>query len=161
MRSLVIIGAGIAGVVVLAVVVVLAAGSQPATSYPADTPEGAFQRYLTAFEEGDFAGAYAFLSARVTKRISLEEYEQQAEEYQFGYSAGGPAHRVLFDKVTGGGNRRTLHLTVEEFYGDGLDASRNRYPVNVRMVREDDDAWSVDEPLMGVNPGYFPALPEG
>ncbi|MGH2356448.1 MAG: hypothetical protein ACRDGJ_00365 [Candidatus Limnocylindria bacterium] len=159
MKALVIIGAGIAALVVLAVVVVLAGGSRPATTYPADTPEGTFQRYYAAFEEGDFGAAYAFLSVRVTERISFEEYERQAEDSSVGFE-GGPARRILFDKVTGGGGRRTLHLTVEEFYGDGLDASRNRYQVNVRMVLED-GAWRIDEPLVGVNQGYFPALPEG
>jgi hypothetical protein len=158
-RALAFIAAGIGAVVVLAIAVVLLAGNRPATTYPEDTPEGTFQRYYAAFEAGDYAAAYAFLSTRAAGRIALEEYERQAEDFAAG-SDGGPTRRILFDRVTGGGTRRTLHLTVEEFYGDGLDASRNRYPLNVRMVREG-DAWRIDEPLVGVNQGYLPALPEG
>lgn len=159
MRSLAIIAGGIVAVVVLAVVVVLVAGSSPATTYPEDTPEGTFQRHYAAFEAGDYAAAYAFLSSRAAGRISLDEYERQADAYAAG-ADGGPTRRILFDRVTGGGERRTLHLTVEEFYGDGLEASRNRYRLNVRMVREG-DAWRIDEPLVGVSQGYLPALPEG
>lgn len=160
MRSLALIGAGIAALVVAAVAVVLLAGDRRAEVFPADTPQGTFQRYLAAFEEGDVEAAYAFLSSRVQERVSFDDYERQFDDYSLGYPDGGPVRQVLFNQATGGDDRTTLHLTIDELYGEGLSTSRNSYGIQVRMVREAGE-WRVDEPLVGLQPGYFPALPEG
>lgn len=149
-RMLLIIGTVIVGLVVLTVAVVLVAGSRKPVAYPADTPEGAFQAYLTAFDEGDVEGAYGHFSAGVQERMDLDAYEA-AIDAQAGYYGPQSSRRVLFDRRSGEGDRITLHLVVEEFYGDGLEGSTNRSPREIRLVHED-GAWRIDEPLVWVDP---------
>lgn len=144
-RSLLIIGAGVLALAVITVAVVLLAGDRRTADYPADVPEGALQRYLAAYEAGDLEAAYAFFSERVRQRMSLDDYQRST-----GFMAPpmeGASRRVLFDRRSGEGDRVQLHLTIEEFYPDGIDGSTQRSPRQVPLVREG-GAWRIDEALV-------------
>lgn len=155
-RSLIAIALGVVGLVALTIVVVLVMGGREAAEYSADSPEGTIQRYLTAFEAGDYETAYTFFSADVRGETDLEAYERSVRDY--GTYDGQPSRRVLFDRTSGEGDRIRVHLTVEEFYvGDGLGGGDTySSPREVLMVRED-GAWRIDEPLIWLDPGPFPA----
>lgn len=151
-RQLLFIGAGILALLIISVVVVLVAGRGSASDYPADSPEGTLQRYLGAFDDGDYDAAYAYFSDRVKEQMSVDEFRQSVGMYG-GYPT---SQRVLFERSTGEGDRVRLELVVEYFYGEGLGAGSDRQPRQVNMVREADE-WRIDDPLVGLDP----AAPHG
>jgi hypothetical protein len=150
-RPLVLIAVAVGLVVVGAVVAVVALGSRTAT-YPPDSPEAALQGYLTAFQQDDREAAYSFFSTRVRAAMSPTQYGQE-----IAMRGGEPDARIWIDRSDVKGDRATLHLTVERYYGAGLQSSRYRSQAQVRMVRED-GTWRIDDQLIGVEPGmYYPA----
>lgn len=48
---------------------------------PADSPEGAVQRYLQALEDNDYVEAHDYLAEEVAGRCSVEEFVQSASRY--------------------------------------------------------------------------------
>lgn len=67
-------------VVALAVagLIVALVTSRGAATLPADSPEGAVQRYLLALEDEDYREAYAYLSASSQRACSFEDFLQNA-----------------------------------------------------------------------------------
>jgi hypothetical protein len=146
-RSLLYIGAGILALVVLAVVAVLLAEGRGPASFPPGSPQDVMQRYLTAWDDRDYAAAYAYFSTGVQSRHSLERFEQEAAEFH-GRRPGDDVDRAIYiDAADEDGDRATVHLTVEEYYGGGGDSYRS--PREVLMVREA-DGWRIDQPLLGI-----------
>ncbi len=154
-RPLLFIGAGILALVIVSVAVVLLAGRGASTQFPADSPEGAFQRYLAAHEDRDYEAAYEYFSEHVGEQMSMEEYRQNAQMYSGGPGFGDTTQRVLFQDTEGDGDRVQLNLVVEYFYGDGMGGGSDRYPLQVTMIREDGE-WRLDDPLIGIEPYYGP-----
>lgn len=152
-RSLVLVAGGVVAITILAIVAVLVAGSREPEAFPADTPEGTIQRYLSAFDAGDHAAAYGFFSAEVRDRMSPDDYAQMIDQSGY-YAGGGETGRVLFDSIEGSGDTARVRLTVERIYGDGLSTSTSRSTSEIRLVREA-GAWRIDEPLVWLDPGYF------
>jgi hypothetical protein len=154
-RTLLLIGAGIMGLVALAAAVVLLLGSREPTTFPADSPEGVVQRHLAAFEDGDFETAHALFSSDVQADMDLETYERTAREYG-GYQ-GGPSRRILFDRTDLDGDVARVHLTVEEYYSGGPFGGGETYRSarEIRLIREG-GSWKIDDPLIGLDPAPFP-----
>jgi len=160
-RSLLAIAGGIGAIVIAAIVLVVVAGGRPAASFPPGSPQAAMQDYLAAWEAEDYPAAYAFFSAEVKAGVPLEQYRRVAEDQrQYGYPADA-SRSVFIDRVSEKGDRADVHLTVEEFSsGGGLGANVYRSTRVIRMVRED-GSWNIDEPLIGLEPGYFEKEPKG
>lgn len=154
-RPLLFIGAGVLALVIVSVAVVLLLGRGASTEFPADSPEGAFQRYLAAYEDRDYATAYGYFSEDVQAQMSVEDYRQGAQMYSGGMGFGGTSQRVLFQDTEGDGDRVRLNLVVEYFYGDGMSGGSDRYPLQVSMIREGGE-WRVDDPLAGLDPYHGP-----
>jgi len=153
-RSLLFIGAGILALLVISVVVVLALGRTAPSDYPADSPEGTLQRYLAAYEDGDYEAAYEYFSERVKGQMSIDEYRRNIDMYQ-----GAPtAQRVLFQGTSGDGDRVRVELLIEYFYNDGFGGGSSSMPRQVNMVREDGE-WRIDDALAGLEPAMFDAAP--
>lgn len=152
-RSVLVIAAGILGIVVLgSVVVLLAEGREPQT-YDKGTPEAAMQAYLAAWDNDDPGAAWDLLSASIQSTITREDYIAQSDA--FGYK--NPNRAIFIDSVDGDDTRVTVFLTVEEQYGDGVGETFSTQRT-VRMVNE--DGWRIDELLVGVDPAPFPAVPD-
>ncbi|HUF06897.1 MAG TPA: hypothetical protein VMP86_05870 [Candidatus Binatia bacterium] len=147
-RPLLFIGAGVLALVIISVAVVLLLGRGAATEFPADSPEGAFQRYLAAYEDGDYETAYGYFSEGVQGQMSLEDYRQGAQMHGGGMGFGRTSQRVLFQDTEGDDDRVRLNLVVEYFYGEGMQGGSDRYPLQVSMIREDGE-WRIDDPLVG------------
>jgi hypothetical protein len=152
-RTLAVIAGGIVALVVVAVAVVLIAGNRAAQTFPGGSPQAAVQAYLTAWEaEEEPATLWDFFSSDVQAEYTLEDYERAVDEYHsYSFPDGGSRHTVYIDGVEGSGDRVTVQLTVEEFYGDGLNTSSNRSPRSVRLVRED-GGWKLRDPLVWLDP---------
>jgi MecA-like transpeptidase family protein len=157
-RSLLIIGAGVLALVVVAAAIVLLAEGRDPRSFAPGSPEEAMQRYLAAWDERDYEGAYAFFSEEIRASTTLDEYQNQVRAYGDGLPIENTA--AYIDDVEGTGDRVTLHLTIEQFYDDGGPGGGSTYRNQraVRMVREA-DGWKVDEPLIGLEPAPFGEFP--
>ena len=152
-RSVLIIAAGIIGIVLLGAVVVLLAEGREARAYEPGTPEAAMQAYLAAWDNDDPNVAYDSFSNSVKASVSREDYIAQSGAFR-----DPSVNRATFiDRVVGDESQVTVYLTVEDYYGEGLGESYTSQRT-VRMVREGD--WKIDELLAGVEPAAFPAFPE-
>jgi len=145
-RSLLYVTAGIIGLVVLAVAVVLLAGDRKPQEFPPDAPEAALQDYLAAWDSRDVAAAYGYLSARVRATTSHEDYQRAADAF----SSYG-TRRIFIDDAIGSGDHVVVRLTVEELYSNGLNTDVQRSTRSVPMVH-DPDGWRIDEPLVWLDP---------
>ena len=152
-RSLLVIAAGILGIVVLGALVILLAEGREPRAYQAGSPQAAMQAYLTAWDNDDPSGAYDYLSNSIKATVSREDYIALSDS--FGES--GVNRAAFIDRVEGDESQVTLILTVEEYYGDGLGESYSSQR-SVRMVHE--DGWKIDEQLVGLEPSAFPAFPD-
>ncbi|HLA17077.1 MAG TPA: hypothetical protein VJZ72_09285 [Candidatus Limnocylindrales bacterium] len=146
--SRLLIGTTIALIVlaVAAVAVVLVGRPSGTASYPADSPEAAFQLYLTADEGTDPAAAYAAYSTRVRETWPYDEYLQARDMYA-GWQRDG--RRVWIDRADRDGDLASLYLTVEFTSGSGIGASTWTDHREVRMTLED-GAWRVDQRIVGL-----------
>jgi hypothetical protein len=130
---------------VIAMVVVVLGDRAGSATYPAGSPEAAFQSYLQAFDDGDAEAAYAALSTRVRASWSYDQYLQDQDTF----GKWQPERQVWIDSVERDGDRATLHLTVEYRSGSGLNISTWSNTQDVRMTLEDDD-WRVDQRIVGL-----------
>jgi hypothetical protein len=104
------------------------------------------QAYLAAWEDRDLATAYGYFSDDIRAQVTLDEYENAAR----GFGEVSPGDEAVYiDAADGTGDRITLHLTVEHYYGDGPGSESYRSTTTVRMVRQA-DGWKIDEQLVGV-----------
>ena len=145
---------GLALTFVLLSVIVLASNRGPAV-YPVGSPEAAFQRYLAAWNAGDFPGAYAAFSARIRTRVTLEDYRTMAPRYGYG---GSDQQRVVLLSANTSDDAATLSLRVEHWSpGGGLSGGNSwSSSATVAMIRQS-GAWYVDDYLAGVDQlGYMP-----
>ncbi len=140
------IALAIAAVVAIATLVILLAGNQGAATYPADSPESSFQRYLAAWYDEDYDTAYGYFSTRAKGQMSLEEFRREA-----GYGYGPEGQSVELVSATGADPRRTLRITIEDYFGYGGEGYEHEESIS--MVLEA-DGWRIDEALLGVQPYY-------
>ena len=141
------LGIFIGAVVVVATAIILLGGNRQPADYPADSPEGALQRYLVAWYDDDYVTAYDYFSASVKARMTFSDFTMYAGDYGF-------EQTVTIDRTTGTGTRRTIFLTVQETYGPDLGGAPYSRDVSITMVQEG-DTWKVDEPLSGVDQNYL------
>ena len=145
-RSLLAIGAGVIALVIVTLAAVLLTDSDDGTSFAPDSPESALQAYLAALQDGDVDAAYAIFSNEVRSRVSADAFEREVRLRDTG-TPDGPDTRYLVTATNVDGDTALVTVTVEEFYGDGLNGSTNRYDHEIHLVREH-GAWHIDEPLV-------------
>jgi hypothetical protein len=154
-RAVTTIAAGILGLVVIGAVVVLLAEDRKPATFPAGSPEAAMQAYLAAWEDGDSEKAYGFFSEAVRSQVTLADYQNAVS----GFGDVSPGDEAVYiDAAQISGDRATVHLTVEHYFGDGPGAETYRSTTTVRMVRQA-DAWKLDQQLIGVE--AIPIKPNG
>ena len=149
-RSGLVAGLGIAMLVTIAVIVAITLRDGPAT-YPAGSPEAAFQAYYQAWETGDTDAAYASLSSDVRHDLTSGEYRRQDAEQSWQRDEDRRV-MLLHSEITG--DRAVLGLRVDQFREGGLGGDRYSSERSVRLVRED-GVWLIDEPLVGIEPAGY------
>jgi hypothetical protein len=139
-RLLLVVVGGVAALVVVALAVVLLLPRGEAT-YPAGSPEAAFQAYLAAAETNDLEATYQAMSPRVRASWTYDEFVN--ERSMFGSSYG--RRNVWIDSVDRRDDRAVLHVTIEWMYGEGLTASRSYdRDIALSMVLVD-GTWYIDQ----------------
>lgn len=152
-RGLILVGVGVVALLIAAAIVVVVAGDVGDPAFEAGSPQAALHDYLVAYEAGQLDVAHAQFSTRVRDRWDIDAYRDAVDG---GEAPGaGAARRVIFDRADVTGETARVRLTIEEFVGDGLGGETNRYPREIRMVRED-GAWRIDETLVWLDPFRIP-----
>lgn len=144
-RPLLFIAGGLIGVLVIAAVIMLLA-NRPQPAFPADTPEGTFQRYLAAFDDGDYQTSYAYLSTSAQDAVPYSRYERAARDYST-WNSG--RQRLTLDNVRVTGERATIYLVVRE--GGGPFDGGWEDSVSIGLVRQQGE-WRIDQPLLRIYP---------
>lgn len=149
-RHVILLAVAVAAVAGLALLLVVAA-SRPVTQFAADSPEGAFQAYLVAWDARDLDAAYATFSERVQGSLSPDEYRMIAS----GYDGGGERRVVLLASAVHD-DRATLDLRIDELGGGGLFGGQSVYSstITVDLVREN-GSWRLDTPFASLEPVYW------
>jgi hypothetical protein len=156
-RHLLVVAGAVIGLVVVTVGAVLLAGGSGGDDLEPGSPQAVVRDYLAALEDGDLEAAHALFSDRIRERWDLDAFEREVEMMApYGpMDGGGPSRRVLFDRVETNGDRSVVHLTVEEFWRDGLSGSSYTYGREIRMVREA-GGWRIDQRLVWLDPVLAP-----
>lgn len=142
-----------AGVLLLAGLVAAVLITRPAATYPAGSPEAAFQAYLFAYRTGDVEAAYGAFSGDVRSRLTLAQYKGLDADQRRWQAQEDP--RIVLDRTDRtAADRVTLQMTIEHFNPGVFGSSRWTEPLSVRMVREA-GAWRIDDPLLGTQPAPY------
>lgn len=144
-RSVLLVGAAIVALIVVALAVAVAFPRTP-TTYPAGSPQAAFQDFYGAWERGDLDTAYAHLSSAVRSGLTLERYRGLNSDQSWQRTQD---RRLVLTGVDTTGDRATLHVRSDEFTGGGIGGQRYSSDREVRLVREA-GSWLIDEPLVGI-----------
>lgn len=144
-RSMLLVGAAIGTLIVIAMIVVLVIPDRPAT-YAPGTPEAAFQSFYSAWEDGDTDAAYEALSAGVTADLDRNAYRRMDAEQAWQRDQD---RRLVLLGVDVTGERAVLRVRVDEFAGGGIGGGRYSFERSVLLVRED-GTWRIGEPLVGI-----------
>lgn len=152
-RTVILLGGVILAVVLAGMVVVLAAG-RPAATYPAGSPEAAFQGFFTAWQARDLDAAYLSFSDRIRGQVTPDEFRRM--DADFSWARDSDRRVVLVGSVVTG-DRATLDLRIDEFSSGGLLGGGGTWSWerSIPLIREN-GAWHVDEYLAGLDP--LPAM---
>ena len=150
-RTVAVIGGVVLLLVIASVVAALTLGSRGEVTFPAGSPEAAFQAYYRAYQAGDLTTAYSYFSRGVQQQLSREEYARLAAYGPSMAPPGAIQRLTITGAVTHPTGSATLYVTVEQVSGSGLNVSRFSYDRQIWMVQED-GAWKVGEALLGVDP---------
>ncbi len=114
-RWLLVFGAAIGVLVIVAVVLVLTMpGRESAPLLPEDTPEGIVQRYILALEDDDYLKAYDYLSPSTKQDLVYENWRRPGVS-----SRDRPGYKITLGESSVKGNEATVNLTVDIFRPDG------------------------------------------
>jgi hypothetical protein len=83
--------------------------------------------------------------------MSYDDYSLHVTQF------GGPGAQdtlVRVERVDRQAERAELYLSVEYVSGSGININRYSEERRVSIIQED-GVWKIDEPLVGVDPGYF------
>jgi hypothetical protein len=113
-----IFGAVIGVLALVALVMVLATSNKPVKLLPDDTPEGVVQRYILAIDQGDYLSAWNYLSP-----APIDKAPQTYEDWRRSFSFGGtrPAYKATLGPTHLNGDMATVEVIIDTFrQTDGL-----------------------------------------
>jgi hypothetical protein len=76
-RLLIIFGAAIGAMVLVAIILVLVIPAKQSALLPEDTPEGTIQRYFLALQNEDYAKAYSFITQPPDNKMTYDVWRGQ------------------------------------------------------------------------------------
>ncbi len=142
-RSLVIFGAVIGALALLALVLVLVTSKQPVKLFAEDTPEGVVQRYLLAIDAGDYQAAWNYLAPQPSdKPMTYDDWRRS-----FFYPATRPAYKATLGSVQVNSNQATVEVIIDTFrQSDGLFNN----PVSTTRINfsltHTSQGWKITDP---------------
>lgn len=134
----------LAGIVVLLVVAgaSVALLRQPARELPADTPGGAVQRFLAALERQDYDAAYGYLSDRMARKPTREEFTRH-NATERNYQEQQSRIRIDTEKVNGDNATVTVSITHFSTRSGPFSGSSEYTTSETFTLQREDGAWHV------------------
>lgn len=141
-RWLLVFGAAIAVLVIVAVVLVLTmSGREDAPLLSEDTPKGIVQRYLLALEAEDFIKAYDYFSSSTKQDLTYEKWQPRNV-----ISRDRPGFKITLVKSSVKGNEATVYADVDIFRPDGpFDNPVSTSRITFYLVKEGTN-WRINSP---------------
>lgn len=138
-------GIGLFAAVLIIVSVLISVLANDTDLLPADTPEGAVQRYLQALASDDVPEAYEFVSADLKDRCTLEHFLQTTR-----YERGRNFSAAL-SQTTDLGGRMVVSVEITEQGNDGpFGGGQYGFETSFTVTLEEGD-WRITEPPWPVN----------
>ncbi len=128
------------GLLVAAVTMAVVNTRGGARLLPADSPEGAVQRYLQALEREDYPEAYSYLGSDVHNRCSLDSFV--GREY-WPYSEEG---QVTLEKTERYDDSAVVRATVTVDHGDAPFGSSEYSYDRTFQLKLEGDQWRLTGP---------------
>jgi hypothetical protein len=140
-RWLLIFGAAIGVLVIVAIVLVLTLPAKEVPLLPEDTPEGTVQRYLLALEAEDYAEAWSYLSPPDTEKLTYEDWMRSAVG-----SGEKPGLKVTLGKSAITNSTATVDVVVDIFRPGGpFDNSVSTNRFSFVLVKQG-TSWKITSP---------------
>jgi hypothetical protein len=140
-RWLLIFGAAIGVLVIVAIVLVLTLPAKEAPLLSEDTPEGTVQRYLLALEAEDYATAWSYLSPPASEKLTYEDWMRSA------VSPGEkPGLKVTLGKSAITNSTATVEVIVDVFRPGGPfgnPVSTNHFSF---VLTKQGTSWKITSP---------------
>jgi hypothetical protein len=141
-RWLIIFGAAIGFLVIVAIVLVFTMSRQEGASLLSeDTPEGVVQRYILALQEKEYVTAYSYLSPPADEELTYEKWRESFG----GYGEQNEA-RVTLGESAVTGNEATVEVTVDVFRAGGPFDN----PVSTQRItfflKQEGASWKIKSP---------------
>jgi hypothetical protein len=131
----------VVALVAVALIVALLTGNN-VDEFPADSPEGALQRYLLALHDKDYDVAYSYLSDDLQASCSLQEFLRYAPETEVRDNEMTLESTRTFDDTA----LVTASITVFET-GSPFETNEYTYERTFELARQDGDgAWRMSGP---------------
>lgn len=118
---------------------------QPAQDLPADSPGGTVQRFYTALQKSDYAGAYNYLSDSMSNKPNLVEFiNYNTSYYPNGYH-NSDQQRIRIDNITVNGDDATVPVAVTTYYDSGgpFGSSGDYTSTEVFSLHRDNGTWLI------------------
>jgi hypothetical protein len=139
------------GIVVGLVVLLIAAAisvvllRQPAQELPADTPGGTVQRFYSALQNKDYAGAYNYLSDSMQDKPTLAAFTNYNTSYYTGGDSYSSPQRIRIDDATITGDDATVPVAVTTYYNSGspFGGSGDYTNTEVFSLHKDNGTWLI------------------
>jgi hypothetical protein len=141
-RWLIIFGAAIGLLVIVAIVLVFTMSRQEgAPLLSENTPEGVVQRYLLALQDKEYMTAYSYLSPPADEKLTYEKWRES-----FGWYGEQNEVRVTLEEPAVTGNEATVEVTVDVFRAGGPFDN----PVSTQRItfflKQEGASWKITSP---------------
>jgi hypothetical protein len=141
-RWLIIFGAAIGALVIVAIALVFTLGGPRSTPpLPENTPEGTVQRYFLALQAEDYVTAYSYLSPPPSAKLTYDDWVRSiytpAEKSEW---------KVTLGKSAVTGSEATVNVVIDVFRaGEPLDNPVHTHHVTF-FLKQEGTSWKITSP---------------
>ncbi len=141
-RWLIIFGAAIGLLVIVAIVLVFTMSQQEGTpSLSEDTPGGVVERYILALQDKEYMTAYSYLSPPADKELTYEKWRES-----FGRYGGQNEARIRLGESEITGSEATVEVIVDVFRADEpFDNPVSTHRINF-FLKQEGNSWKIKSP---------------
>jgi len=141
-RLLIIFGAAIAALVIIAIILVLALPAKPVSLLAESTPEGIVQRFFLALQNEDYAKAYSYLDQTSNNKMTYEMWREGQNR-----SPEKISWKVTIGTAKINDKEATVEVIVDKFrpqgpFSDPIETNRMNFTLN-----KNDSGWVITYPL--------------
>lgn len=140
-RSMAILIAGVAVLLLIGVVFALVASRRPETTFPPDSPEGTVATYLRLLQDGQVDEAYALTALEDARPMTLEDFHRQFDRWS------QTPHRVTLLRSNAASERASVTVEISTFSSaPGLFETADRTSQQTFTLVRREGTWLITGP---------------